>query len=475
MAAIWVLAETSAAASRLVADAGLASVRHECLTWDDLDRRLPEVSGVDLLLLEWPAAAALARQHLPVVQHLTDLPIWAVTDDAAAGQAATEAGVSVVLRRPLHREALHRALGFLLQPDSRSADLPPSAVRERRELRFDTLARLHRELSSLEHREEFATCLAEGLAGLLDSVAVVRLPASPRDPEVVRGAGVWTGADLHQLTGTLAQCVLRDAVITACDGAAVPERRPDPIGRRALLLPLTHGLRATGLVLIRRPLPYNLDEVSSASLLTTQAAAMLACLSREAEAEERLVQSLLSALTVRDAATRWHSERAATYARVILDTLGVDPGQAEWQDGIRGTLLHDVGKIGVPDDVLFKADLLTEPEWTVIRRHVDHSYHLLTSVRSLAGAAAVAHAHHERFDGGGYPRGLAGDAIPLGARVCAVADAFDAITSNRPYRRAADPESARAEIERCAGTQFDPVVVEAFNRAFRRIVDAAAA
>ena len=107
---------------------------------------------------------------------------------------------------------------------------------------------------------------------------------------------------------------------------------------------------------------------------------------------------------------------------------------------------------------------LNAAQWRAIKQHVVMSYRLLSGVEFLNHAAAVAYAHHERLDGSGYPRGLRGDEIPFGARVFAVADAYDAMTSNRPYQKAMPPEAARAEMERCAGAHFDPEVVEAFCR-----------
>ena len=137
---------------------------------------------------------------------------------------------------------------------------------------------------------------------------------------------------------------------------------------------------------------------------------------------------------------------------------------------IRGALLHDVGKIGVPDHALFAPGPLSEEQWQAVRQHAEVSYRLLAAVDFLQGAAEVAYAHHERYDGSGYPRGLTGAEIPFGARIFAIADAFDAMTTDRPYRRARSSMAARREIERCAGTHFDPALVEIFCRTFDEIV-----
>lgn len=127
-----------------------------------------------------------------------------------------------------------------------------------------------------------------------------------------------------------------------------------------------------------------------------------------------------------------------------------------------GALLHDVGKIGIPDAILGKHGPLSEAEWRVMRTHPDIGHRILAGVAALGPAAEIVLAHEERFDGSGYPHGLAGQAIPLWARLFALIDALDAMTSDRPYRKALAFETASAEIVRQAGAQFDPLVVEAF-------------
>jgi HD-GYP domain-containing protein (c-di-GMP phosphodiesterase class II) len=128
----------------------------------------------------------------------------------------------------------------------------------------------------------------------------------------------------------------------------------------------------------------------------------------------------------------------------------------------RGALLHDIGKISVPDAVLLKAGALDERDWVHMRGHADGGYRLLAGVPALAAEAELVRSHHERWDGQGYPGGLRGEAIPLGARIFAVADTFDAITSERPYGRARPRDAAIAIITAEAGRQFDPAVGAAF-------------
>ncbi len=190
------------------------------------------------------------------------------------------------------------------------------------------------------------------------------------------------------------------------------------------------------------------------------------------EAYHETLSALVGALDVRDSEVSGHSMRVADLALAVAQEMGIRPDSQEWHDLKHGALLHDVGKIGVPDAVLRKPDALTSQEWALMRRHPILGHALLSQVRFLRGAAEISLCHHERYDGSGYPGGLAGQAIPLGARIFAVADAFDAMISNRPYRRALLEEEACEEIRRGSGTQFDPEVVEAFLRTWTRLARA---
>ena len=175
------------------------------------------------------------------------------------------------------------------------------------------------------------------------------------------------------------------------------------------------------------------------------------------------VTTLATALEWKDTGTHDHSQRVVGYALELL--AAIDSDFAVRDRGIEyGFLLHDVGKIGIPDDILRKAGPLTPSERTRMQQHTLLGEEMLAGVALLRGEGIlVVRSHHERWDGRGYPDRLRGDATPLGARVFAVADALDAMTSDRPYRRALRWETARAEIVAESGRQFDPVVVEAFH------------
>jgi ribonuclease P protein subunit RPR2 len=177
------------------------------------------------------------------------------------------------------------------------------------------------------------------------------------------------------------------------------------------------------------------------------------------EAYAATVRALSNAISARDAYMGRHAERVAEYGELIASAVDrdlVDDPQVEF-----GFLLHDIGKLAVPDTVLNKRGPLSPREWRLIRRHPQIGFDILREIDFLDRARCVVLYHHERWDGRGYPEQLTGDSIPLEARVFAVADALDAMTSERPYRPEVSFGEAREEIERGSGAQFDPHVVKA--------------
>ena len=158
--------------------------------------------------------------------------------------------------------------------------------------------------------------------------------------------------------------------------------------------------------------------------------------------------------------TQQHCKRVAAYASLLGQNY--DLGRGQLDDLRLGALLHDVGKIAVPDNVLSRPGPLTEADIRIIRHHPKVGWELLSVFPELAGPAEIVYAHHERFDGTGYPRRFVGSAIPLGARMFSIVDTFDALTSARPYRRAQPVDESLAEIQRNASTQFDPALVDVF-------------
>jgi putative nucleotidyltransferase with HDIG domain len=172
------------------------------------------------------------------------------------------------------------------------------------------------------------------------------------------------------------------------------------------------------------------------------------------------LEALGDALDLKDSETEGHSKRVTAYTIALARAMGIKP--AEIKVIARGAFLHDIGKMAIPDEILRKPGALTAQEQRIMREHCTQGYHILRKIPFLSEAAEIVFAHQEHFDGSGYPNGARGAEIPIGARIFAVADALDAITSDRPYRKARSFDAAREEILRCSGTQFDPAVVEVF-------------
>jgi diguanylate cyclase (GGDEF)-like protein len=177
------------------------------------------------------------------------------------------------------------------------------------------------------------------------------------------------------------------------------------------------------------------------------------------------VTSLALAIDAKDPYTQGHSPKVANYSALIAEGLGLKEDEIEQ---IRlGGMLHDLGKVGVPETILNKNGPLNPEEWELMKEHVQFGHKLLEPLQTLADVRAMVLHHHEMFDGSGYPEGRAGEEIPLGARIIAIADAYDTITSDRTYKKARPAQAALAEIERCSGAQFDPQLVRIFTGAIR--------
>jgi putative nucleotidyltransferase with HDIG domain len=172
------------------------------------------------------------------------------------------------------------------------------------------------------------------------------------------------------------------------------------------------------------------------------------------------LEALGDALDLKDSETEGHSKRVTAYAIALARAMGIPP--EEIKVIARGAFLHDIGKMAIPDEILRKPGKLTPEEQELMREHCSRGYNMLRKIPFLAGAAEIVFCHQEHYDGKGYPNRLSGREIPIGARIFAVADALDAITSDRPYRKAHGFAEAREEILQCSGTQFDPAVVEVF-------------
>ena len=228
-----------------------------------------------------------------------------------------------------------------------------------------------------------------------------------------------------------------------------------PLRESAVVASLENALRKRHLEQELEHYRQHLEELVAARTNQLQAA-----LKQIAQSYEDTLQALGAAIDLRDNETGGHSQRVCRYSLEIARAMG-------WQEKqlgslARGAYLHDIGKLGVPDGILLKPGPLTTEERKLMQRHSQIGFDLVKDIPFLADATDVVLMHHERFDGSGYPQGLKGEQIPMSARIFAIADTLDAITSERPYQRASSFESARETIRRLSGTAFDPQVVSVF-------------
>jgi len=185
------------------------------------------------------------------------------------------------------------------------------------------------------------------------------------------------------------------------------------------------------------------------------------------KAHELTIDVLVTALDAREKETGKHSHRVARYTLLMAERMGLS--KEECRIAYHGALLHDIGKIGVSDNILLKPDTLSEDEWIEMRKHPVIGHNILKDIDYFSGAREIVLTHEERYDGTGYPRGLHGDEIPLGARLFVISDTIDAITFDRPYRKAKPFSIAKEEIAAHSGTQFDPLTVSVFDKCAKDI------
>jgi HD-GYP domain-containing protein (c-di-GMP phosphodiesterase class II) len=179
-------------------------------------------------------------------------------------------------------------------------------------------------------------------------------------------------------------------------------------------------------------------------------------------AYEATIEGWARALELRDKETLGHSERVIDLTLRLASVIGIP--REQFAQLRRGVLLHDIGKMGVPDNILLKPGPLSQDEWVIMKQHPTFAYEMLSGIPYLREALDVPYSHHERWDGTGYPQGLSGENIPLSARIFSIVDVWDALTSKRPYRPAWREQDTKSYIRDQAGKQFDPQIVEAFLR-----------
>jgi putative nucleotidyltransferase with HDIG domain len=228
-----------------------------------------------------------------------------------------------------------------------------------------------------------------------------------------------------------------------------------PFEREQLLAMVRRALENRRLKLENRAYQTNLEALVSAR--TDQLRQAMADLERSYDIT---LEALGDALDLKDAETEGHSKRVTAFTIAMARAMGLPPERIRVI--ARGAFLHDIGKMAIPDAILRKPGALTEDETEIMKEHCYRGYQMLRKIPFLQEPAEIVHSHQERWDGTGYPRGLRGEQIPLGARIFSIADTLDAITSDRPYRAAQTIQAAREEIQRWSGRQFDPSIVEVF-------------
>ncbi|WP_251056316.1 HD-GYP domain-containing protein, partial [Streptomyces sp. ISL-94] len=291
-------------------------------------------------------------------------------------------------------------------------------------------------------------------------------PPDPGDP------AVWVADFPYVMVPAAAAAVAFCLVLTALDGGilAAAERRPAATAWRGLLTRslaphCVHGLAGLMMAVMWRS-PYGLPAALLVLLPMYISCWVFAQYHRERAAHRATIRALVQAVDIKDRYTRGHSERVGQASAMIARELGMAEDRLEVVR-IAG-ILHDVGKLGVPTRLLRKDGPLTPEERRIIELHPEYGHEMVRGIGFLGEARSAILHHHERVDGSGYPYGLTGDQIPVPARVVAVADAFDAMTSTRSYSRARPVAVALAELERCAGAQFDPAMVGALAGAIGR-------
>jgi putative nucleotidyltransferase with HDIG domain len=221
-----------------------------------------------------------------------------------------------------------------------------------------------------------------------------------------------------------------------------------PFEREQLLATVRRALENRRLKLENRKYQTNLEELVAARTDQLE------------RSYDTTLQALGDALDLKDAETEGHSRRVTAYTIAIARQMGIPKHQIKII--ARGAFLHDIGKMAIPDEILRKPAKLTAEEMQLMQEHCYHGYQMISRIPFLGEAAEIVYSHQERYDGTGYPRGLKGEEIPLGARIFAIADTLDAMTSDRPYRKAKTMAAARKEIKDWAGRQFDPKLVDIF-------------
>ncbi len=406
--------------------------------------------------------------------------------------AVTEGQVTVVEKpggpEPLVRKKYARPSTVMATVAGISRD---SRELEKVSQRLEALATMANTLNSVSDLNAILSTAAETILSVsgAERTAILMLDELTGElrPVVMRqmreGASAEADEDFH-VSSTVVEETLRQGVSIISADAGQDDRFNAGVSimmekvRAVMCVPLRTDENIIGVIYV--------DSSSSAVLFSEEELSTLAAIGHQAGVaveRARLISDLenlfvgamhtvIASLEAKDAYTRGHSERVTAFALMIADELNLDDGEREIIE-LSG-LLHDVGKIGVPEAVLLKPGALTDEEFAQIQKHpvlgakIIQNMPEIDRIVSMTSVCQAVRHHHERWDGKGYPAGLAAEKIPPAARILAIADTFDAITSDRPYRKGRGGASAIGVITECAGTQFDPTLAEVFQRIYQR-------
>lgn len=426
--------------------------------------QIAEAEGADDLMFELPDGASLLGK---VLQGATEPAGWVITAVARDGDSSKcRAALSEIAGCVSRELALESELeGFADELQERNEEVQIIYS-------FDT-ANLSTE-NGLGAIDAMLDALASGLS--LELAALVRREHAPR---MCTAHALSPMPDLDLVTTQLRNQLLRfittrpRSLVLNDPDAELRRHLFHTLPHRLLACPITNGQRVEGMiVLLRHPdrPGFTQSEVNLATAVAQQSALIL----QNAEMVEQMRRfghqmagALITAVEAKDPYTRGHSQRVQAISVKLAESLEME--EADIEDIYWGALLHDIGKIGVPDAILCKNGSLTDDEYVFIQEHPEQSFEIMRHIEYLRpGALDGARYHQERYDGRGYPHGMAGNKIPRNARVIAVADTYDAITTSRSYRAASDHDEAMAEIVRVGGSQLDPDLVEGFEKLCRR-------
>ena len=421
------------------------------------DIRMPEMDGLHLL------------QKIREVQK--ELPAVVITGHGTFDRAVEclRTGVQGFVVKPFTPNELLFAVDEALQKSR--------LVRENIRLRLLVpLLEISRDLLSETNLQYLFETLAKATLKESKSDAVILMMPDPNTGQLeirteIGLDGLGEGEPGRRLAEILVPIMEKRTNPLIMEGLDAKDGTAQEVGEKIdwggiICLPLICKNKRVGLMIVCKKkggLPYNPSDIELVSILGSHAAIAIenARLFEDLQqANFDSIKALAEALEVKDAYTRGHSDRLVRYAMTIGEKMGLSLQKRE--EVMYAAILHDIGKIGIREEVLNKPASLTPAEYEEMKSHPAKGAEIVKKIKSLKSVVPLVDHHQERYDGTGYPAGLAGDQIPIGARIVSVLDAFDAMTSNRVYRRSPGYRYALGELKRNAGTQFDPKVVETF-------------